>query len=431
VLAFLGVLWARVSDVAVWIHGFPSIATPFSILLIINSLARKLLAGERIGLANFRDLAVTLPYAAVVLLSPFWSAFPGRAFTVGGNLLKDLVIYWIIADTVRTGRALKRAMQVLVLTAAFLSLLSLHQYFTDNFPNNYWGFSQSEVLHILGDHDAYRLGGPLNSSVYFAILLVVTIPMGLALLRIRLDPLQRAVTALVLGPVVLAALLTYSRGAVLVLALMVGLSLFRHRFGLMHLLLGGLLVAAIAVATPPIVWERLETLAKPLSGREVGGLVDASVEVRLGAQLTAIEMFLANPLLGIGAGNYPPLYAEYSRYLGVRSVSTEFSPHNLYLEILAETGLLGLLAYAVAALVPLLALRRARGRDTSTDPCAHDRRELMAGLEIAFIGYLAASILLHGAYPRYFWILLALVVGAGYAPVVDGGTESGRDGGTE
>jgi putative inorganic carbon (hco3(-)) transporter len=414
VLAFIGVLWARVSDIAIWIHGFPSITTPFSIFLIANSLVRKLLAGERIGLATFRDLAITLPYAAVVLLSAFWSAHPGRAVTVGGNLLKDLIIYWIIADTIRTARALKRAMQILVLTAACLSLLSLHQYFTGNFPNNYWGFAQSEVLHILGDYDSYRLGGPLNSSVYFAVILVVTIPMGLALLRISLDPFQRTVTALALVPIVLAALLTYSRGGALVLALVVGLSLLRHRLRLQHLLVGGLALAFIAVATPPVVWERIETLGKPFSGREVGGLVDASVEIRLGAQLTAVEMFLSNPLVGVGAGNYPPLYAEYSRYLGLRSVSSEFTPHNLYLEILAETGLLGLLAYAQAALVPLLALRRAR-RAPSDDPRAHDRRELQAGLEIAFVGYLAASFLLHGAYPRYFWILLALVVGASYA----------------
>jgi putative inorganic carbon (HCO3(-)) transporter len=182
----------------------------------------------------------------------------------------------------------------------------------------------------------------------------------------------------------------------------------------------GLHVAVLAVALggmmvimPNAVWERLGTVLRPFQDtHEVGQVVDTSVELRLGAQRVAVEMFLDNPFIGVGAGNYPPLYQPYSQRLGVTAVASEFYPHNLYLQVLAETGAVGLVAFLPAVLGPLVALertRRATGSNTLAGPEWH---ELAFGTEVALACYLLSSTMLHGSYPRYLWMLLALAVAA-------------------
>jgi O-antigen ligase len=411
-LAFLALLWTRVSDVAVATHGAPSIAAPFGLLLILASLTRRIAAGERIGLADLSPFVPVAPYLAVVLGSVLWSEWPDRALDSGIATLKDILVFWILVETLRGPAALRRAIFTLVLAGGVLAGLNLHQYLTGNFLSDYGGFAQSEVLNIVGQLDANRLGGPLNSPNFFALILVVLVPLGLATLRIRQPFVSRIAVVLALVTIVLTVLLTFSRGAALVLMLLLGLSAIRHRIGVSHLTLLGAGLVVVAALAPPTVWERIGTLAEPVASgsRETGAIVDTSVELRLGAQQTALEIFLEHPFVGAGSANFPPLYREVSRQIGVKAVGTEYFPHNLYLEILAELGVVGLAAFAAMVYALWAGLRRSRASVAAAGGTAHAVRELSFGIEAALVGYLAGMMLLQSSYPRSFWMLLALVV---------------------
>ena len=54
-------------------------------------------------------------------------------------------------------------------------------------------------------------------------------------------------------------------------------------------------------------------------------------------------MFLEHPILGVGYGNYRGLFG----YLSPQPVLSKVDAHNLYLQLLAETGLLGFCGFAV------------------------------------------------------------------------------------
>lgn len=56
------------------------------------------------------------------------------------------------------------------------------------------------------------------------------------------------------------------------------------------------------------------------------------------------NMFKSSPILGIGAGNFEALYNKY-RPPGVPAPPYVPKPHNQYMEILAETGIIGMLAF--------------------------------------------------------------------------------------
>jgi O-antigen ligase len=128
--------------------------------------------------------------------------------------------------------------------------------------------------------------------------------------------------------------------------------------------------------------------------------------------LDTIDMISHRPVLGFGPGNYGQVFPEYrTRFTGVRIETVH--PHNEYLELLAEYGLIGgmLILWAlISACVPLV-------RFVKT--AEHPRHALPAA---ALLGALAGTAV-HGFFDfelRNFpnALMLALLAGCAAAPLV-------------
>jgi putative inorganic carbon (hco3(-)) transporter len=395
VVVFVGVLWARVSDVGIAEHDLPSLTVPFAIALILLACAQRLARGERIDASTFRRMWPMAPYVLIVAGSALWATEPDLSLTALGDLIKNVLIFWVLAELITDTRTLRWCCLILTLVAAALSAISLYQASTQTFASNYAGFAQASLRQIVGSEHLYRLSGPVGDPNYYALILLVVVPLGLCLVRTTRTRIgQLAIVAMVMM-ICTGVVLTYSRGGILVLALAIALTLLRTGVRLLVLVAAGL---AVALAPAP-VWDRMGTLLDPLQ--------DDSVALRIGAQEVALQMFLDHPFVGVGAANYPVLYQEYSRDLGVPAVATQFFPHNLYLQVAAETGALGLLTFLPIVIGALVAVERTRRA-----AAPGEWRDIVSGVEIALLCYLVASVMLHASYPRYLWILLALTAAA-------------------
>ena len=103
-------------------------------------------------------------------------------------------------------------------------------------------------------------------------------------------------------------------------------------------------------------WSSVE--ASPTEPTDLTGrLLDLSANSRLGIWRVAWHRFEQEPVLGGGAGTYWQMHAA-DREPG----PTVEDAHSLYLETLAELGVIGLLLLAGALAVPLVAAVRARAR---------------------------------------------------------------------
>ena len=109
---------------------------------------------------------------------------------------------------------------------------------------------------------------------------------------------------------------------------------------------------------------------------------------------TALNEFAANPILGVGPGNYGFLYNEYKPAGTPRKPYLE-KAHNAYLEILAETGIFGL---AVFLIMVMILLARARPQTILGMGC------YASFLALLFHG-LSFGILAH----NYFWLAIGLI----------------------
>jgi putative inorganic carbon (hco3(-)) transporter len=168
--------------------------------------------------------------------------------------------------------------------------------------------------------------------------------------------------------------------------------------------------AAVAAATlglllAPGDYTQRITAVTGVLGSGVESSQDSALRGRASENLAAVDMFADHPLLGVGVANYPVRYQEYSQEIGLDTRTTERAPHSLYLEALAETGVIGGAVLFGVLWLALSGAWRARRALSGTD------RVLVEGAFLAICGYLLAGLFLHAAYPRYLWI----VVGLGFA----------------
>jgi O-antigen ligase len=125
--------------------------------------------------------------------------------------------------------------------------------------------------------------------------------------------------------------------------------------------------------------------------------------------LTGLAMFSEHPILGVGAANYYNNYQRYTQAIGLEFRSTARDPHSLYIQLLAETGILGALTFIGMAFFLFRALNRAC-RDIERVPYLAEWLPWISSIRFALLSYLMTSVFLHNAYIRYFWILVAMAL---------------------
>ncbi|HEX6204003.1 MAG TPA: glycosyltransferase, partial [Thermoanaerobaculia bacterium] len=173
-------------------------------------------------------------------------------------------------------------------------------------------------------------------------------------------------------------------------------------------------VALSWVLAPEGFARRLTTLREVLPGGEEVLRPDSSFAKRRLVTAVAWQMFLDAPLLGVGAGNYGSRFTSYADRVGSDARLYEEPgernfPHNLYLEVAAETGAVGLAAFALIVVAAFASLVGARRRHLARgDPRT---AALAEGLGLALVGFLITGLFLHGEFPRYLYLLLGLSAG--------------------
>jgi O-antigen ligase len=122
-------------------------------------------------------------------------------------------------------------------------------------------------------------------------------------------------------------------------------------------------------------------------------------------------MVQANPVVGVGSGNYTIAESDYLLFPGAIQrgdfiVDKPLVAHNIYLHVLAEMGVIGLalflslLALCIASAVRAVAIFRDRGE--------HALEMLGRALVVALAAILAADFFVSEQYSKQLWLLLAM-----------------------
>lgn len=418
----LFLLYVNLPAIAHQFYGVPG-AFGAAIILLLGLPLVGIMAVRREPVRTGAVFHLMLAFFAVLLLSALFAPELGIAF---GRILsfvtEGLLLYWLVVNAVRTESVLRRALWTVVLAGSLAGGLSLYQAATGAHDSPFGGFAQRDsrlefvpsrqpgekpqLQVIISDRSA----GPIGEPNRYAQILLVLVPIAAVFVRRARSRTGFAAAAVCLALLLAGVLLSQSRAALLTLALLILAGLYLRWVRPAHLVIAGTLILLLSLRFAPGLAQRMASLAgaADLVREQPTMDADAAIRGRATEMLAALHAFMDHPLLGVGPGQYFAVYSvEYQQNLPTkyRDLQTPRRAHNLYLEIAAETGILGLLCFLWIMVTLARQLRWARKYWAERDP---ERADLATGFLLALGAYLLTGLFLHLAFERYLWLLLGL-----------------------
>jgi O-antigen ligase len=407
-LLFVFITYTRFSDIAIDLYGAPSVAKFFVVLLIVAIFIRWALLGERPDHWQIPALLLTL-YGLVGFFSLAYAPHSEPVLQTLGDYIKDALIALVIVVLLVRATAFRQVIWTLLAIAIFLGSLSVLQYLTGTFSNNYGGFANAELRAIAGGTSGYRLTGPLRDGNFFAQMMVVFIPIAIERILHERKPFLRLLAGLAGVLSILTVIFTFSRGGFLASIAVLGILLLLYPPRPLQLIVLIGMGLAIFALVPSTYHARILTL-EGLLPNQSGGIdvrTDNSLQGRASQNLTGWEMFKRNPVLGVGLNNFSYLYPQYSKEIGLAPNASSRALHNHYLEVATETGIIGLAVFL--SLIWHAFRPVARVRREFLEAGQPDYAHIVMGLTVGFIGYLIAAAFVPSSFPRYFYLLLGIM----------------------
>lgn len=392
-------------------QGIPGIIKPLVVVVAFALLVRYIYTGQ-VPIGHSKTSRVEfflLAYFMVVIISFLVAADKDRALNEVLDMGKDIVIIYCILFALRQPQNWKQTAWLIMITTALLASLSFYQLITHNYQQTFFNLAQVTMDKVFGDSTTPRVGGPINAPNLWGQILVAVSTLIIFRLLHEKSFLVKLVTLLMLAIISYVILNTYSRGAYLVLALDVVLILFVFEKHFNPLIaFAGLAVLILLIPFVPATYrDRFLTLSAFTA--QNGIYQDTSFRGRTSEMLTGLAMFTSHPILGVGTANYLTNYQRYAQLIGIEFRAQARDPHSLYIQVLAETGILGAITF-FGLIISLISTLNRTCRAIERSPGLEDWLPWISAIRMSIISYLLTSVILHNAYIRYFWILVAMAL---------------------
>jgi len=292
---------------------------------------------------------------------------------------------------------IQRIIQFFILVSFFISLYSIYQFFAFKYD---WPFTD-----ILRTSKSYSITRGLETSSWIGLPRArafmpepsfwgtfLLVPFSLILPF----AFKRKRMSLLLFVFIIAQFLTFSRscwfGFLLILSLLVFYKVIYQRkligavkISFVMLLLAFLLTAMI-VPQKAVLFKRLFTFTDP-----------SAVE-RFEMQKKTFQMFLKNPIVGVGFGN-TPFFIEHQ------------VTHDWYLQLLLETGIIGFFLFILFLFQVWSKFKKIERKVNKMALCGEyeNLTSLISGLKLSFFSILFTWVSLPAYNLSYIWFLFALI----------------------
>jgi len=176
----------------------------------------------------------------------------------------------------------------------------------------------------------------------------------------------------------------------------------------------GVLALFAAVVAPPTYWDEVRSITEEGTQKGTG-------EERVYTWGIGWHMFLDNPILGVGQGNFPYVFQKYE--LEVTGSDEPFhgrsvagrEAHSIYFTMLPELGIIGtgiiigMIIYTFKDL-KTIRFRSSQRENKGSKPILNNNYFLGLGLEGALVSYLVSGAFISILYYPNLWILMGFVI---------------------
>jgi putative inorganic carbon (hco3(-)) transporter len=287
---------------------------------------------------------------------------------------KIAVLYWFLSCSVRSSGQVKTVMVVFVILALLLSIEGIQHKLTGvGWAGQKLGWIDPEVL-VAGGTGRTRWVGIFDGPGVFAVIYTVALPFVLAGLNKAFPLYVRIVSLISLPLIAVATYFNGSRGGFLatlaVFVLYFGKNLKRSKVSAFF---GIALAVGFFVAAPAYMTEVND------------GSKSSYHRIEMWSE--GFEMVTTHPIFGIGRGNF-------------RSYTGSLVAHNSAVEIMGETGFIGLLIWISLVYLSMKnAYLYAKLAEGQTD------RLIAWALFVAIAGYVVSSMFVTLEYETFYFLL--------------------------
>lgn len=348
---------------------------------------------------------------ATCAISLIFSTYLPRSLVVFGFIIFTSLFAIMMNQFINTTERLEKVIIVLYWSTMVVCIFGFFQFLGDvvGLPTSLTGLREGYTKAVFGFPRVQAFSiEPLYLGSYLMIPLGVFIALFLAKVPIKSISRLQMFIAILFSIIILV--LTVSRGAYLafgVLLVVLFILMARHFFS-PKIIITATLAGLIAIGAVYWFINKGEDKAYEEFIKHV--LVEdftegESVQGRLSEFDYALEMSETNPWFGVGIGNYGAAKKPYADYA---EMDVWDIVNNQYIELLAETGYVGLGAFVLIIIVviwrSIIAFYRTQ------EPII---KFTLAGLLAAFIGTLVQYNFFSTLYIIHIWVLVGLLVAVG------------------
>jgi O-antigen ligase len=413
-LAFTGLLFFRPQDQLPPLEVL-HLAELTAIAGLAAMAVRRLGAGQTVAKINTEVIGVIALGAVIVLTIPF-SIWPGGSAHVFSDIyVKIILIFALMMSTLTSPKRIRQLTWLMIVASAYIAGRAVFDYLRG-------------VNLVEGDRVRGAVGGMFQNPNDLALNLVTFLAPTLFIIIQDRRPLRRLFACGCALLMLAAIVCTKSRSGflgLLAVCIVVGYYTVRLRPGVLFAaVFAGMLALPLM---PQSFWARMDSILNAEED-ETG-----SREARLRLINQGLEVFAANPLTGVGAG-------QFENYNDPNVVQEKWRvTHDVWLQVASELGMFGLFTFGFlvvrayrACFATLRALRQPRRRlaagwkmggspprgSPPEDPfggalTADDRYTLdtnAKGMFAAMVGWTICSLFASVAFNWTFYYVFALAV---------------------
>ncbi len=354
----------------------------FSLFLTLGLRRDMPLTGGPLG-------AYVVLYAVVYLYATLTSTSVSGSLYAGLLTVGFVLFYFVVTSCGISRKHLRYLLAAMVAAGVVISLYGFYQLMNPSMFRSVW--TDTDMFSTITFRVYSTLENPNVLGEYFLLI----IPLGAAMLLTADRWPKRIVYLIACGIMCVCLILTYSRGCYLGLlfAVLVFLVLLDRRF----LILGIVLLILSPLYLPESVLSRFTS---------IGDMSDTSTSYRVYIWMGTLAMLKDYWFCGIGPGSdaFNTIYPQYA----YNAITAPHS-HNLYLQIICDTGICGIVVF----LLLLVAFYRMMFTAIRREGDRKMRIFQIAGVS-AVSGFLVESMTDYTFYNYrvmlLFWLMLGLCV---------------------
>ena len=325
------------------------------------------------GKVSFVRTPLNLPiflYVVTLVISVIFSPFKLHSLMA----LKEewlLLIFFLIVNNVTEEAKVEKLLTILISVSTLVGFYAIWQHYSgmDLYRNRLLE-PRGEVFTSLGLFDHH-----LTFGGYYLLVFLIAWVFLLNTKRAGFFRILDFIAPIVIG---FSLIFSYARSAWL--GGVMGILTFGFLKGgkfILFLILGVLVLCVLIYVIEPTSLERI---------REIDLSKDKPESTRIRLWQTSINMIKDKPIWGIGLGNFGKLFDRY-KVEGI--YDTTCHPHNDFLNVAVNSGLLGLLAYLSIWAVFLYSTIKTTIKNRKTGFCY----SVQIGGTVAIVAFLFASLL--------------------------------------